>query len=151
MINEINANLLEYPLDGIIHSCNCFHTMGGGIALRIKDKFPEAYKADLQTEYGDRTKLGTYSMAILESNFHIYNLYGQFDFGKNWRNTSYDALNEGLANIEKHARLSGLIKIGLPKRMGCVLGGGSWVVVRAIIEDVFDSSSLELYICNYEK
>jgi O-acetyl-ADP-ribose deacetylase (regulator of RNase III) len=149
MIIEKNANLLEEPLDGIIHSANCFHTMGGGIALRIRNKFPEAYEADLQTPCGDKAKLGTFSVAVLPSNFHIYNMYGQFDIGYG-KQTRYDAVDDGLRNIEIHARKNGLKKLGLPKNMGCRLGGGDYRVVRAIIECIFSESSLELYICNYD-
>jgi len=149
MIYEKDANLLEFPLDGIIHSANCFHTMGGGIALRIKNKFPSAYEADLRTTYGDKSKLGTISLAVLPSNLHIYNLYGQFSMGAG-RHTSYDAICEGLERIEFHARDNALKKIGLPARMGCMLGGGNWRVVRAIIDVVFENSPLDLYICNYQ-
>ena len=149
MIHEIDTNLLTYPLDGIIHSCNCFHIMGGGIALRIKNKYPEAYAADCKTEWGDKDKLGTYTVAVLPSNFHIYNMYGQYDIGMGKR-TSYDAFWSGLLNIERSARENGLVKIGLPKNMGCRLGGGEWTIVRAIIEVIFAESPLELYICNYE-
>ena len=149
MINEINANLLTYPLDGVIHSANCFHTMGGGIALRIRNKFPEAYEADCQTPYGDPKKMGTFSVAVLPSNFHIFNMYGQFTIGMG-KQTSYDAMDNGLRLIEKHALDNGLQRLGLPKNMGCVLGGGKWSVVRAIIGEVFTNSPVDLYICNYE-
>jgi len=149
MITEIDANLLEYPLDGIIHQANCFHVMGGGIALRIKNKFPEAYKADLTTVCGDEKKMGTFSLAVLPSNYHIYNMYSQFSITK-YRNTMYDAVHDGLAKIELHARENNLKKLGLPKNMGSVLGGGDWRIVRAIIEVIFADSPIELYICNYE-
>ena len=148
MIKEVEANLLEYPVDGIIHQANCFHTMGGGIALRIKQRFPEAYEADLKTKAGDSNKLGDFSVAVLSSNLHIYNVYGQYTFGMG-RQTRYDALYDGLAAVERHARENGLQKLGLPKRMGCVLGGGSWTVVEAIIKDIFEHSPLELHICDY--
>ncbi len=149
MIQEINANLLEYPLDGIIHQANCHHTMGGGIAARIKRKFPEAYEADLQTPCGDKSKLGTFSVAVLPSNFHIYNMYSQFFIGTG-RMTNYEAVATGLSAINRHAYNAGLKKLGLPKNMGCVLGGGDWRIVRAIIEVEFADAPIELFICNYE-
>ena len=148
MIHEINANLLEYPLDGIIHQANCHHTMGGGIAARIRAKFPEAYEADCETPCGDKAKLGTFSVAVLPSNFHIYNMYSQFCIGTG-KMTRYDAMDDGLRSIEKHAISNGLQRLGLPKNMGCVLGGGDYRIVRAIIECVFSESPLDLYICNY--
>lgn len=153
MTHEINANLLEYPLDGIIHQANCFHTMGGGIALRIRNKWPEAYEADLQTEHGSKDKLGTFSVAILPSNFHIFNMYSQYTFGMG-RQTNYDAVVRGLEAIREYAIANGLQKLGLPKYMGCRLGGGYWPVVRQIIAEVFENdglnSPIDLAICNYE-
>ena len=34
--------------DVIVHGCNCFCTMGAGIAKTIKQVFPAAYLADLE-------------------------------------------------------------------------------------------------------
>lgn len=149
MIHEIDANLLEHPLDGIIHQANCLHIMGGGIALRIKNKWPEAFEADLSTKKADRTKLGTFSVAVLPSNFHIYNMYSQFDIGFG-RRTDYTAVVKGLEAIRDHAEENGLQRLGCPKYMGCKLGGGYWPVVRSIIDEVFAISYLDLVICNYE-
>jgi O-acetyl-ADP-ribose deacetylase (regulator of RNase III) len=43
--------------DVIIHGCNCYCTMGAGIAKSIKKIFPAAYRADANSEKGDRDKL----------------------------------------------------------------------------------------------
>lgn len=153
MIQELDANLLEYPLQGIIHQANCFHTMGAGIAKRIKDKYPEAYAADVKAgTKGDSKRLGSYSVAHCpREDKWVYNLYGQYNYGHMARFTSYDAVCTGLVKIARHAVENNISTLGLPKNMGCVNGGGSWRIVRAIIEDVFDDDSgLELYICNYQ-
>lgn len=47
-------------LDIIVHGCNCFCAMGGGIAYQIQDQFPDARLADDETVRGDPGKLGTY-------------------------------------------------------------------------------------------
>lgn len=149
MITEIDTNLLEYsPLDGIIHQANCFHKMAGGIAFQIKQKFPEAYEADLKTTVGDKSKLGSFSVAVLPTNYHIYNLYSQYNFGFG-RMTNYEAFTVGLSLIERHAFNNGLKKLGLPKFIGCRLGGGDWRIVKTIIEVTFENSPIDLYICNY--
>ncbi len=66
-MKTVNGDLIELAINGefdvIIHGCNCFCEMGAGIAKGIKLYFPEAYKADLATAKGDRTKLGTVSCA----------------------------------------------------------------------------------------
>ena len=48
---------LENEFDVIIHGCNNFVNMGAGIAKTIKQHFPEAYRADLDTTKGDKNKL----------------------------------------------------------------------------------------------
>ena len=152
MIQEIDANLLDYPLQGIIHQANCMHTMGSGIARLIREKYPEAYAADVNSgTKGDSHRLGTSSVAhVLTEDKYVFNLYGQYNFGAMARFTSYDAIDRGLRKIETYARENHLSTLGLPKNMGCMRGGGSWPIVRAIIEDVFKESPIELYICNYD-
>lgn len=153
MIIEQNEDLLEFPLQGIIHSANCFHTMGSGIARLIREKYPEAYDADLKSgTKGDSHRLGTFSVThVLKEDKYVFNLYGQYNYGAMARFTSYDAVDRGLRKIEAYAQENHLSTLGLPKKMGCMRGGGSWPIVRAIIEDVFKESPIELYICNYNK
>lgn len=87
-LNIINDDLIDLAKNGdfdvIIHGCNCFCTMGAGIAKVIKQEFPEAYLPDLQTEVGSREILGSYSLASItrnDINFIIVNAYTQY----NWR------------------------------------------------------------------
>lgn len=52
-MHERHGDLLQLALAGefdvIVHGCNCFGDMGKGIALAVKQQFPEAYQADLAT------------------------------------------------------------------------------------------------------
>ena len=56
--------------DVIVHGCNCFCTMGSGIAKAVKSCFPIAFQVDLKTQKGEKAKLGTYSSATVEINYH---------------------------------------------------------------------------------
>lgn len=150
MIIEKDCDLLTAPLDAIGHFCNCQLVMGGGLALRVKEKYPEAYNADLKTKRGDREKMGTFSYAVLPDNKHIINCYTQFDFKYGTRQTSYDAVYSSLERVNTFLLSNGLITFGLPKNAGCRLGGGDFRIVRSIIECVFSDSPLDLYICNYQ-
>jgi O-acetyl-ADP-ribose deacetylase (regulator of RNase III) len=152
MVHEIDANLLEHPLQGIIHQANCMHTMGSGIAAAIRQKYPEAYEADLKSgAKGDSKRLGSFSVAhSLKDDKYIYNLYGQYNFGAMARFTSYDALANGFAKIRKDAEDKHLSTLGCPKLLGCDRGGASWRIVREIIGDVFDQSPIDFYICFYQ-
>lgn len=151
MILEQNCDLLEYPLDAIGHFCNAQHVMGGGLALRVKTKYPDAYKADLATIKGDIKKMGTFSYAVLPSNKHIINIYTQYNFGYGTRHTNYEYVYNGLTAVNEFLITNGLQTFGLPKNAGCRLGGGDWRIIRSIIEVIFDKSPLTCYICNYDK
>ena len=85
-MNIVTGDLIKLALEGnfdvIIHGCNCFGTMGAGIAKTIKAEFPEAYKADLATEKGDKSKLGTYSTAKVTKNGHVITVVNAYTVTK---------------------------------------------------------------------
>ena len=151
-IFDIDFNLLEYPLDGFGHQANCFHTMGAGIAASIKTKYPEAYKADIAFgRRGDLAKLGKFSVAKTYDEKYVYNLYGQYNTGGWKRQTNYEALYNALEGVRTHAYNNFVKRLGFPKNMGCVLGGGDWKVVDSLIRSVFEGNvDFEIYICNYQ-
>jgi O-acetyl-ADP-ribose deacetylase (regulator of RNase III) len=135
MITEKNGDLLEAnDIDVAIHQTNLFHTFGAGIAKQIKEKFPNAYKADLATKKGDKNKLGTYSFAF-DNGKYIVNMYAQDGFAKPGKPaTDYVAFKKAIIKIENH--FVGKV-IGVPHGIGCGLAGGNWNIVRAILDDVF--------------
>jgi O-acetyl-ADP-ribose deacetylase (regulator of RNase III) len=57
----VNGDLIELAKKGefdvIVQGCNCQCRMGRGIALTIKQQFPEALAADYETTVGDQSKL----------------------------------------------------------------------------------------------
>ena len=59
--------------DMIVHGCNCFVTMGSGIARQIADQFPQALAADKTTTISSYDKLGTYTMSSAEYNNGVIN------------------------------------------------------------------------------
>lgn len=156
MITEVVGNLLETDkCDVIVHQANLFHTFGAGIARAIRERFPEAYEADLKTAKGDMNKLGTYSVAKITkvndpkptSIKFIVNLYSQNGLGGQDRQTSYDAMARGLSTLQH--RLSyrkDTLTLGVPFQLGCGLANGDWIIVRAIIESVFAKSRIPVII-----
>jgi len=132
----LKGNLIDFALAGrfdiIIHGCNCFCTMGAGIAKLIKETFPQAYQADLKTPLGDREKLGSYSQAVIEKNdriFTIVNGYTQYDFSGNGPLVDYEAIKNLFARIKKDFSNQ---RIGYPK-IGAGLAKGDWKIISTII------------------
>lgn len=119
--------------DVIIHGCNCFCTMGAGIARLIRDEFPHAYQADLKTGMGDKSKLGDYSKTEVETpegRLTIINGYTQFDFSGKGVLADYHAIQTLFARLKKN--FSGA-RFGYPK-IGAGLAGGDWQIISNIID-----------------
>jgi O-acetyl-ADP-ribose deacetylase (regulator of RNase III) len=133
----LEGDLVELALQGhfdvIVHGCNCFCTMGAGIAYTIQKQFPEAYAADLMTTKGDRNKLGFFSSTTVKENGHnitIVNGYTQFFHSGSAPLIDYNAVENLFRRIKKE--FSGK-RIAYP-RIGAGLAGGDWSRIEAIID-----------------
>ena len=136
-MKETSGDLLRLASEGkfdvIIHGCNCQCQMGKGIALAIKNQYPAAYQADLETEKGSRDKLGDYSVASVDSGnheFRIVNAYTQFHWRGKGVKADYEAIRKVMSRIKTD--FSGK-RIGYPL-IGAGLAGGDWTVISEIIE-----------------
>jgi len=119
--------------DVIVHGCNCFCTMGAGIARGIAKTFPEALAEDKRTGKGDRGKLGQISVAEIaqgDLRLTVVNAYTQFDWRGQGRKADYDAIRSSFSIIAD--RFAGK-RIGFPM-IGAGLAGGDWQVIEGIIE-----------------
>ena len=113
-MNVITGDLLRLALDArfdvIVHGCNCQCAMGKGIALSIKQQFPEAYDADLRTPKGDRAKLGTISTAEIErppALFTVVNAYTQFHWRGEGVLADYDAIRSAFRLVGQRFTAAG--------------------------------------------
>jgi len=123
-------------VDVIAHQANCFNTMKSGIAPLIVAYCPEAGEADQQTHKGDIAKLGTTSFGFTDDYMMVWNLYGQYTYGREAGvvYTNYNALEQALSYMARWLHgASGKNYIGLPK-LGCGLAGGDWVIVEGLIK-----------------
>lgn len=137
-MKTIKGDLIKRALDGtfdvIIHGCNCHCRMKSGIAKSISKTFPEAVNADNRTIPGDRSKLGTYSTAAIQTKtgeLRIINGYTQFNYGTDSRKVDYDALRTLFKTMKKE--FSGQ-RLGYPL-IGAGLAGGDWTTIAKIIDE----------------
>lgn len=158
MVKEIPANIFEEFEKStestlLIHQCNCFTTMGSGIAREIREKYPEAYQVDQKTIKGDRNKLGTCSFAkviVAPVDKWVGNLYGQYNYGKDSRKTNYEAVYSGLLTAKNFCLSSAIHRILIPYKMSSNLAGGDFRIIRSMIDVVFESFPGNVDICNFE-
>jgi O-acetyl-ADP-ribose deacetylase (regulator of RNase III) len=153
-IHVVQGNLLESDCTVIAHQCNCFSTMGAGIAKQIKAKYPEAYEADRFFGQSPEDRLGKYSIvAYAEPPLIICNLYGQFRYGRDKQHTDYDALNSAMEymfqmlSVNQHSVFSHFpIKLGMPYGMGAGLAGGQWDIIYHLIQSLSVKYDIDVYL-----
>lgn len=134
----IHGDFIELALRGefdvIVHGCNCHCAMYSGVAKSIRAAFPEAHEADEKTQCGDRTKLGTYTAAVVERDgvrLTVVNAYTQFHRRGESVLADYNAIRTVMNLIKRD--FTGA-RIGYP-RIGAGLAGGDWGVISCIIDD----------------
>ncbi len=149
-MNIIKGDLIDLALKGkfeiIIHGCNCFNSMGKGIAKSIKNIFPEAYEADMKTIRGNKKKLGTYSMVKIKRinvEFYVINAYTQYHYrGK--KPVNYSAIRKVFKKIKQDFKGR---TIGYPK-IGAGLAGGDWRIISSIINEELKGENHTLVLYN---
>lgn len=130
----IKGDLLELgkanEFDIIIHGCNCFNAMGGGIAAQVALRFPDAKLADDETVRGDPGKLGSYTVGM-DGRLVILNCYTQYSISRDGQDVfEYIAFERVLSKIV--ARF-GKWRIGMPM-IGMGLAGGDPERIMPVIE-----------------
>ena len=146
-MRTIQGNLISLAqaghFDVIAHGCNCYCTMGAGIAKAIRSAFPAAWAADQQTARGDRSKLGSCSFAETIADgrsLTVVNAYTQYDYRGSGLKLDYDALASSMRWIK--ARFAGS-RIGLPQ-IGAGLAGGDWSRISQIIAEALINESVTI-------
>lgn len=134
-MNLVKGDLLQMgknnEFDIIVHGCNCFNAMGGGIAYQIANQFPDARLADEETVRGDAGKLGTYTIGM-DGRLVILNAYTQYSISRDGHDVfEYNAFERVLNKISQRF---GKWRIGLPL-IGMGLAGGDPQRIIPMIED----------------
>jgi O-acetyl-ADP-ribose deacetylase (regulator of RNase III) len=137
-VNRFNAKALA-------HGCNCQGSMGAGIAVDFKKRYPAMYE-----EYRRRCKAtprefnpGDVFLWKEDGKPWVFNLATQEDY---WRSrATYENVERCLSRMKDTADVEGVISIAIP-RVGAGHGGLSWNKVKPIIDRAFQNWSGSLYI-----
>lgn len=141
MFREVKGDLIKYVVEhktNVAHGCNCFNTMGAGVALPVRQMWPEMYAADCRTVSGDKNKLGTTSYAKIGPNQWGFNLYTQYNYGRyspQLFKLEYlrNALGRALYIIDTTDSMVKELAVPL---IGAGLGGGNAQEVKALIKEL---------------
>ncbi len=164
MYQEIKGDLLDLfdkgMFDAIGQGCNCFNRMRSGIAGQISQQFPGAVEADNKTKPGDKDKLGIFSYWDHPNGSRLYNLYSQYNYGREDGHLylDYKALNMAFRTMKANLiskvfrpkepgdlLIKRHLEIGFPQ-IGCGLAQGDWDKVRNTIQKVFKYHDITVVI-----
>ena len=147
-IIHVKCDILEIDCQVICHQVNCMGAMRSGVAKAIREKWPAVYKTYLLGLKLKSETLGTISVADVDRNKHVVNMYSQYEYGYDGkRYTSYYAFCSCLEEIKCFAIYNDIKSIAFPYNIGCCRGGANWNVIYAMIESVFNDTELDIYIC----
>lgn len=131
----------EGEFDVIAHGCNCFNTMGAGIAYQMAKEFGcDELSLEHKSRYGDINKLGVIEELSVPINTNgrkwlsVFNMYTQYKWGKA---LDYNALTLCLRKLNHicSSRTVGKdpLHVGLPM-IGAGIAGGNWNRIKRIID-----------------
>jgi len=159
MLKEVIGDLIQMAHQGkfdvIAHGCNCFCTMGAGIAPQMAEAFG-AHKFPLESkEYrGDINKLGQIDSQLCATRsgafIAVVNCYTQYGFGMNHANGTVQPLDYTALKM-CFKKMNYIFKgktIGLPW-IGCGLAGGDIEFVKTMIETIF--TDCDVILVEYDK
>lgn len=144
----------------LVHQVNCQGVMGAGLALKLRQTYPELYnkyrkywdvraskKVDYENILGD-AQLVKVSQP-LEEYQAICNLFGQLNTGRYVRQTNYEGFYNGLWQLKDKLQTQALedvvdtkYSIAFPYKIGCGLAGGSWRIIYSMIREVFGDTEV---------
>jgi O-acetyl-ADP-ribose deacetylase (regulator of RNase III) len=141
---DLFANIVS--AEAFAHGCNCQGSMGAGIAVEFKRRYPamfEIYRAMCKADPRQLHPGDCFFWRSTDDQPHVFNLATQEHY---WRSrATYDAVRAALNAMRQRADTEGVTSIAMP-RIGAGHGGLSWKKVRAIIDEVFGDWNGSLYV-----
>jgi O-acetyl-ADP-ribose deacetylase (regulator of RNase III) len=144
MITFYTGNIFDSKTKIIAHQVNCMGKMGSGLALQVKQKYPNVFY-EYHRHYDDQTKkLGDCLCVLCPDGRVIANLYGQYGYGYDGvQYTSHESLKKAMISLA--SLMSPGHSIAFPYKMSCDRGGGSWNVVSGYISTIFENYEVEIW------
>ena len=121
--------------------CHCISKdfrLGAGIALQFDDKYNMRRK--LREFYGEDFYGGYEALPV----DNVFNLVTK---DKCYHKPTYESLKAALEDMKEQMQQEFITKLAMP-RIGCGLDGLEWDKVRAIVEEVFADTDVEILVCS---
>lgn len=118
----------------IVHQVNCQGVMGAGLALALRQKYPQMYAAYLKAcaLYKPEELLGKIQFTKVTDELTVCNFFAQLNFGTGKVQTDYDAFEKCLKKLA--FKTSPDTPIYIPYKIGCGLAGGDWEIIKELLD-----------------
>jgi len=136
------GSCLDSAAQVVAHQTNCRGVMGAGVALAIREKYPEIMP-EYQEACLSRNMLGQCQLIATEDERYIANLFGQDRFGSGTQ-TDYEALQSAFNSLADLMQTHRLTSLSMPYKLGCGLAGGDWNIVFKMLKKAFTGKHLRL-------
>ena len=141
MIQYVQGNILETTAKVIVNPVNTVGVMGKGLALHLKNKYPNMFK---KYQYAcDNHLLSIGVLMLCKEDEHWILL---FPTKIHWKNPSkIEYIEAGLQKFVSTYRAKQISSIAFPK-IGCGNGGLDWEQVSTLIESYLREIPIDIYI-----
>lgn len=149
---EKHQDVTTLPIRYVIAHCisvDC--AMGAGVVVPIKNKFKNVKSACIKYTQTKDNALGTAFRYELSNVGVVYNMFSKDKvYQKAGVGISYSQymkqLKECLYDMKKQMLENNETILGIPK-IGCGLDRGKWSDVKAIIQEVFEDTDINILVC----
>ena len=136
-----NGNLFDSQMQTIVNPINIVSTMGKGLALEFKKRYPEYYQGYKKCCDDNLLKTGCVYIHRKTTPWIL-----SFPTKEHWRNPSkIEYIIDGLDFFVQHYQEKGITSIAFPA-LGCQNGGLDWEEVKAIMLEKLGDLPIDIEI-----
>ena len=144
MITVHEGDLFASGAEALVNPVNCVGTMGKGLALAFKKRFPELVPLYEQACRDKRLALGKVWIAERPQGSPRYVVH--FPTKHHWRDDSYSwAIAKGLMVLRGEIEARSIQSIAIPA-LGCGLGGLSWSNVEPMMREELADLNAKVFL-----
>lgn len=138
MLEVINKDITTIEDGVIVHQVNCMGKMGLGVAGQLRKKYPMIYSEYISLVDSHKNNkellLGSVQVIPINHRLCVVNAFTQYNYGHGPRtHTNYNAIIRAFKLINN---IDSEVKVHIPYKYGCGLGGGDWNLVQKLISEI---------------
>lgn len=127
----------------LAHCISGDYALGAGIAKQFVENYNMRFKLHKNFPLPDGEKFANVGQALLVDN--VFNLVTK---ARVFHKPTYESLYDTLLDMRVQCENLDISRLAIPL-LGCGLDRLNWEQVKDIIEDVFDSTDIEILVCKW--